>query len=569
MSMRWFLARTLLLLSFLMPITCLPVRAEPAAVLDQIAKDFRPLSGYVVKQMGDEVLIDLDQSHGISAGDIFSVSAAGQEVIHPLTEEPIGILEETKAILQVTRLRQGYSYARLLEKTTDIKAGDSIRRFENLPAILWDYTGEGRIFSSQLQATLPGLDWQPYERAQRSKPEKLSPPSEQSRTLIFILTERRLEVRGPDFLVLHKYDLPESFSVSGQIPPVVPKAGAPVKILKKKTDLGFSAVFKESQTIGNLPGVTLMGDFAKLGGRLMLATTDGSGIYIFEVTTKVNLITKGDTAVPARLLALKWWLPTEELYYLAVVAWKDRALTSALFEFRAGHLLPVKKDIPRIIGTFDLDGDGRPETLLGQTFDSEDFFGTDIKRLTLKGDKLKRAKLPFFLPRRFTVLGSQLADITGDEKPESIFIRSGILYVYHGKKLLYASRKEMGGTISVLTYEKDLLTKDIMTQTAAFEITPVAADLDGDGQLELIAVSSHKTFLTAPGITPNVKKTRLAVLTYREGRFVTGSLGEEIDKPIQGLTVSDDRVLFVISEPGSLFGKGGSSHLLGYPLAKR
>lgn len=554
--------------AFAVSITVIPAQA---GLIERMTEDFRSLSGYIVKSAGSEFIIDLDQSHGISRGDLFSVVTIGEEVVHPVTGKVLGSLEEAKGILQVTRLKQGYSYARLLEKSAEIKSGDPIRRFENLPAIIWDYTGDGRVFYNQLQSAVPGLEWQDYDSAQLTKPDTLLLPPGQSSTVYFILTDSGIEVRGPKFVVLHKYELPQSLSADRKTSTIVKKSlPPPAPVPEEKKDTGYSAVFKAAQTIGNLPGVTLMADFVKFDDQLLLATTDGSEIYVFEVTDNLRLITNGDTPAPAQIVALNWWLPVEgKSPYLAVVAWSDRKLVSTIFRFYGGRLSPMKGNLPRILGTFDLNGDGRPETLLGQTFDSEDFFGTNIRTLFFKDEKIKSERPPIFLPRRFTVLGSQIADLTGDGKLESVFIRSGILYIYHGKKQLYASQKEMGGTISVLTYEKDLLTKDIMTQTAAFEISPVAADIDGDGRLELLVVSSDKKFFTAPGITPNVKKTRLAVLKYQDGRFVKGTIGENIERPIQGLTVSDGRVLFVISEPGSIFGKEGSSHLLGYPLAKR
>jgi hypothetical protein len=547
--------------AFASNITVIPAQA---GLIEQITEDFRPLSGYIVKSIGNEFIIDLDQSHGVSKGDLFSIVSTGEAVVHPVTAKVIGTLEEAKGILQVTRLKQGYSYARLLEKSTEIKPGDPIRRFENLPAIIWDYTGGGRVFSDQLQSALPGLEWRDYDSGQLTKPQKLLLPPGQSATIYFILTDSGIEVRGPEFVVLHKYDLPPSLSAM-----LKKSTQTPVTIPEEKTDIDYSADFRLAQTIGNLPGVTLMADFVEFGDQLLLATTDGSEIYVFEVTDNLRLITNSDTPVPAQILALNWWLPVEgKPPYLTVVAWSDRKVVSTIFRFYGGRLTPIKGDLPRILGTFDLNGDGLPETLLGQTFESEDFFGTNIKKLFFKDDKIKSERPPIFLPPGFTVLGSQITDITGDGKLESVFVRSGILYIYFGKKQLHASQKEMGGTISVLTYEKDLLTKDIMTQTAAFEISPVATDIDGDGRLELLVVSSAKPFFTAPGITPNVRNTRLAVLKYQDGRFVKSAIGEEIERPIQGLTVSDERVLFIISEPGSIFGKEGSSHLLGYLLAK-
>jgi hypothetical protein len=110
--------------------------------------------------------------------------------------------------------------------------------------------------------------------------------------------------------------------------------------------------------------------------------------------------------------------------------------------------------------------------------------------------------------------------------------------------------------------------KDIQTDYAAFEVPPVPADLDGDGRPELLAVASDRATLTATSMGPGVKKSWLAVVKHRDGMFVKGTLGEELDVPLQGLTVAPGQVLFVASEPGSIFGQEGSSHLLSFPLAK-
>ena len=74
--------------------------------------------------------------------------------------------------------------------------------------------------------------------------------------------------------------------------------------------------------------------------------------------------------------------------------------------------------------------------------------------------------------------------------------------------------------------------------------------------------------MTAPGVGPGVRKSWLAVVKFREGMYVKGTLGEELEVPLQGLTVDAGRVLFVASEPASLLGQGGGSHLLAFPLAK-
>jgi len=96
----------------------------------------------------------------------------------------------------------------------------------------------------------------------------------------------------------------------------------------------------------------------------------------------------------------------------------------------------------------------------------------------------------------------------------------------------------------------------------------LAVDLDGDGIKEVVAVASERSFLSSPGVGPGIKKSWLAVVKFRGNMFVKGTLGGEIDTPIQGLAVEDNQVLFVASEPSSLLGEGGASHLLSYDLKR-
>ena len=214
----------------------------------------------------------------------------------------------------------------------------------------------------------------------------------------------------------------------------------------------------------------------------------------------------------------------------------------------------------------DLDGDKRPETLLSQRFDGENFFGGNVRELKLIKGKLKASKFPKPLPRRFTVIGSLFADLTGDGQIETAFIRNSILYIYSGKNLLHRSPKHMGGSLSFLTYDVDPTFKNIMSTSASFEISPVARDLDGDGLPEILAVASERDIIGSVAAAPGIKKSWLEILKFRGGRFVKGTLGSEMDTPLQGLEVDDKRVLLVASEPGDILGKGRSSHLLAYSL---
>lgn len=576
-----------LILGFFFIIGC--GTAVYAAVIDDIARDFDPISGVVVMLEGSEYIIDLDKTHGVSLGDIFSVITPGKKIVHPVTQKVLGTLEEVKGILKVTRIKTGFSFARTVGKSKDIKRGDPIRRYGNLSAIFWDYTGNGQSFFIQLQQTLPDLKWLDYIKAQRSRPRQPGANSETRNSLTFILTGSGVEVRDPEFRVIRSYDPPPSLSKRDTAPSKAAKvaitstpviAAAPSKAedsVKTPVSTGEKAadekkvfpVFSEVQNIANLPGVSLITDFIKYDDLLLLATTNGSQIQVFNVAHDVKPIAQGSPSYPVKILSVKWWSPdNKQKLYLATNTWSDRdkKVRGSLFSLDGDTLIPTIQNIPRILGTFDLNNDGWPETLLGQEFVGETFFGRRLNELKLTGNEIKYLQSNIQFPRHFTVLGSVFADVTGNGQLETVYIRNRILYVYSEKKRLYKSPKQMGGSLSFLTYDIDPTFKDVQTTTVEFEISPVVTDLDGDGHPEILAIASDRNIFGSLAISPGVKKSWLAVFRYQDGRFESGKLGDEIDKPLQGLTVAQQRVLLVTTEPGNLMGEGANSHLLAYSL---
>jgi hypothetical protein len=155
--------------------------------------------------------------------------------------------------------------------------------------------------------------------------------------------------------------------------------------------------------------------------------------------------------------------------------------------------------------------------------------------------------------------------LTGDGSAEVIYSRRGILYIIAKGKLLYESSRQMGGSLSRLTYDLNPGQADTLFTTVAFEVPQVAADIDGDGQLELLVVSADTSAFSAPGFDSG-SVSWLSVIKYREGRFIKGTLGEKLEKPIQGLAVSQGKALLVLSQKDSILAGEGQSHLLALPL---
>jgi hypothetical protein len=557
-----------------------PTLSVPAALSENIADDFKPIPGFVVQKAGDGWIIDLDQNSGIRPGDLFGVIGSGEKLVHPVTGQELGVLETRKGMLQVMRLMPGYAFTRVLEGADRINPGDAIRRFEKVPAQFWDYPGTGQLLAEQLVSLLPHLDWQSYEAAQAERPKKGEPPKTRRNAVYFVFDGQQLNVRGPDFLPVLTYALegPLTDAQLALLPvkplplPVVsePSPGPAPEQPPRRTDavVTYPTLLAGSETVANLERVTLNAAFVNHENALLMASTDGSKIYIDRVAERLIALTVGDTPVPAKILALDWWQPADGPLHLAVVTWYNDDVRSNLFRLEADGLILVQDFIRRVLGTFDIDQDGRPETLLAQRLDRKTFFGRVIEELTYRNGKMVQQDPSVILPEGFTVLGASVVDLTGDGSPETIFVRTGLLYIYSGRKRLYTSPKEMGGSLNYLVYDIDPTVKDLQTTQVFIEVSPKAHDFDGDGRSELLAVASNLPALTAPGLGVRADQFRLVVLKFQDGRFTKGKFEGEIDMAVQGLTVKDDSVLLVLSEPVSFFGKKGASHLLRYSLAK-
>ena len=546
-----------------------------AALEDEVAGDFEPLDGYVVMKEGDEFIIDLDTSHGLQPGDIFAVVGPGKEIVHPVTKKVLGKLESIKGVLKVTRIKSGYSFARALDGADDIRRADPIRRNAILPAVFWDYSGNGEPFYRKLQKKIPQLKWVEYQRAQKQRPPEPKATTATENALTFIYTENQLEVRDPEFILVRRY--PTGPKVSQPTTAPVKPAPAVIVTPAPKTSTApavtapmVSPEYNKVQTIATMPSTSLMADFLWRDGTLWVASTNGAAIEIFQFGQELVPVASARPATQARVLAIHWWVPAaSNKPHLAVTTWNDNAVSSLIYRLQDDRLMVVEQGIARILGTFDIDSDGMPETLLSQNYDGEGFFGQRISRLELSGGGVRTASLDMELPRRFPVIGSLIADLTGDGSLENAFIRNRILFIFNGRDQLYKSIKKMGGTVSFLTYDADAsFEQNPKTETAAFELSPLAVDLDGDGNNELVAVASERSIIGTVGIAPGLNKSWVNIFKYADGRFSSGKLGEEFELALQGISLNKKRMLLVGTEPGGIVDKNRSaSYLLRYGLA--
>jgi len=238
----------------------------------------------------------------------------------------------------------------------------------------------------------------------------------------------------------------------------------------------------------------------------------------------------------------------------------------AIYEWDGKALAPVVKKVPYFLETFDRNGDGQPETLLGQEFDLGQVYGR-VFELRLENSQLQSSKPSFSLPWKFVLPGSAMGDLDGDGKSELITIHNDELTIFSGSERIYRTSGDMGGSLASMTYDVNPGVTDTLFKTVSLEISPVFRDIDGDGVAELLVVASDTSSIKAPGIGPGIKSSWVAVIKYRNGMYDKGRLRFERENPLQGLWEEAGQVYLVESITTSFLSQEGTSNLLVYPLA--
>ena len=418
-----------------------------ASFQEQVARDLGAKVTTLVAPAGNEWLIDVDAAAGIQTGDLFTVMSKGAPVIHPVSKQVIGTLDEVRAILRVTSIKSGYSYAAVVSTKGELKPGDQARRFAGLPALFWDYTGEGEGIFTQLQAALPELQWQSYVAAQVQRPDPPRPLEGMAPGLVFVHNAQGLGIKDHQFQPLRFYR-PEQ--VSGKVAAIASSGvalsapagasivtpGTPAAAPAPGTIPGGSGQSWVPKILGGGsapqpgPGGVLAGSGQSSRGGLLISQMDSKegvwygprldghpiGLDVADLTgdgKQEVILGFKDRLVVARVVAGQYEVIAEHAFgrsgdalsldvldldgdgraelYVSMVQMQNVA--SQVLELRDGQFQAVIKNVPYFLRKLRLPGEG--EVLLGQELNpdlknhTQDLTGP-IFRVSRGGDKLQR-----------------------------------------------------------------------------------------------------------------------------------------------------------------------------------
>lgn len=535
-----------------------------AAPLDDLARDFNPIEGYLILVKQDFCLVDLDASDGLMAGDLLRVQKNQDKVIHPVSGEVIEVREVDAPVVQITMVDNGFSRAKLITPEREIMSGQAVVRYAGLTADLEIVTRAGRSVYDQLVANLPHLLWQGY----RSTTEEGKQASEVD--LKFRLNDGKLTVVAPDGQILHSYAWPVAENRPAR-PTGNIGAGALAASSNASSQSHGNPGRGEPKYLGTIDGEIVMSAFLQYDGRDMVAVTDGRKVTIFALNEELRPLVEMALPISEKGLTLAWWQPSLAGAPYLVIGTAvqreipnsvsvDTAVSSVVYEFGVTSLTKKAEIRGGFLNSFDLDSDGHPEALLGQEFDAT-ANREALSRYEWQDGQLQGADPGLELPGTFKVHGSLFVDVNGDGRMEVAQIENGCLAIYQGQKELYRSPRKFGGSIARLTYDLTSGTADPMVETRFFQVDPVASDVDQDGLQEIVAAGGDIPTVRAPGVGPGVSRTWLSVIKKDGSRFYKKDLSPEFDNPIQGVGALEDRLVFLVTKPNSLFGQGGQAEV--------
>lgn len=539
-----------------------------AAQMGQIQKDFQPLSGYVVDTVKGHVLIDFGKSSPVSPGDLFTISARGKEIVHPVDKKVLGHVKSVQALLQVVKVEEEFSYAQPLVGAESVKPGQFVRRFGHMKAVFWDYTGQDEALYKELRSAVPHLLWKNFHQSQKEKPDQPEPlPGHPAIQLYFVKKASKIEVRGPYFSLINAYSL-DSAGAAGPAPDTEKRA----KAAKTRQDIQgheveYQEKFSQLHTIASLEEPVIMADFLSKSGAQLMAFSNGKSICVATVSTKLKRQASARPDYPGRVLSLSWWAPEDdERLYVVVNIWYNSSIQSAVFAYSEGKLFCVQDRMAKLLSAFDTDSDCMPETLLAQHYDVNTIFGRRIWEGRVADAAIRWTQTDISFPRQFQVTGSTLADVTGDGSAEIIFIKKNTLFIYDHNQLLYKSSVKVGGSQSSLLYKPEISDQNAVSNSVVFELSPLARDIDHDGIQEIVLPACQQGFWGSITVQSDTAQSKILVLDYRQSWFGQGTLGGFIDGSLQGLTITDATAYLVSLQEGGSFSSNGRSLLSSFAL---
>jgi hypothetical protein len=476
-----------------------------ANVLEDVERDFKSLQALIIGIENGEYIIDKGRAQGVKPKDIFMVYKRTKKVVHPETKESLGFLREPIGKVEVTRVEENFSLARVLSKKEDFPIPTIVRRSAELKIYVLPETQgieEPLIFA--LKNVLPDSEIKVLKGVSFSQLE----PS--------ALTAERIDyvfVVGTDFLKVYNAYL-EPVKAYGNYFAVVkrpeqkPEAQRPGP--PPRTQIAQPFTFLQMQILGKMPGEVLQAEFADLDG-------DGQPELVYITQEELQIV-----KIKGGLLA-RYKPPKGKIIYVSTgpKGWialniyePNLKMRSEVLKLTPQGLQPVIRDVNLFLQFVDFAGTGIKDTLIGQTFSLDTFFGKEVYVLKREDNRIVYGpKLE--VADNFRLLGSAMADLDGDGEREWItYLPDGRLAVFKRNLLQFSTPFSVAKHFYSFTLTQGKKGQEVLKGVFLPYPTPIVTTNPVDGRTVVLYL---KTEFPLEKIAKDLKRIPLNQASFQVG----------------------------------------------------
>jgi len=517
--------------------------AEKTTV-SEIVKELGPLESTVIKGPHERYLINMGTIHNIKKGNLWTVYSTGEQVIEPITGKKLGVLPVPIAICKVTRVEKHFSEisVKCFKKSCSIKSGITAKRYCEIKTMFYDVNGSSFRLYELIRANLPSLDWQGYQSIENSADVTQLPEG-----VVIVADKGRVTIwSGGEILSIHD----EMTSARSLPQPALTQSTPPVTETKE--------IDSKQKTVTSAPGIMIPGLSTNLKIENYEAVTS-----IDHIVDSVGIIESDRAKTPYFI-----YLSNKTLYALAVETGKSyqyaykgfgdmvnmslgpnglialniyiqgEGMNSRILKFSTRGFTVLTKDIEYILEFLDMNGNGINESLVGQDFDAESFFGSGVFRLAVDDSGRITQHDSMDTPKGFNLLGAIMADLDKNKIKET----------------------------SRFDPIKIMLIDDIVNESNAPRDVPVwpQSALFNEDHVLFAVVPSNQTGIWSI-VGGRSKNGGLGVLCPSNGTYAFRLLTTKFQGPVQSIFMYDNELYIAVVE-GNTFTGQGKTHIISVPM---
>lgn len=534
--------------------------------VNKIVKELSTLKATVIKGQDGKYFINKGADNNVKKGNLFTLYKTGEQVIDPVTGKKLGNVQVSLGICKVTRVEKQFSEisVKCFKESCSIKSGMVAKRYQGIKAVFFDVNGTSFYLYKTIRAKLPSLDWQGYHSI-----EKSSNTEQITDGVVIVVNKENITIwSGGEILLLN-----DEIASAGKLPPpLIHKTTSPV------TAAGKSNLKQKAVT--SPPGIMVPGIREDLKVETYRSVTT-----INHMVTNLGIIVPDGTNTPYFV-----YLSGKTLYARAVsgkkkyqylvrgfgdvinmsmgpngliacnVFVKDSGMESRILKFTANGFIVLAKDIDSILEFLDIDGDGINESLIGQDFDEDSFFGSGVFHLAIDDSGRITQNDAIHTPEGFNLFGSIMADLNGNKIKETAYYNPG------GKLVVYETNKQKWESQSPFDPIKNMLIDDMTNESNAPKSVPVWPQPvlfnSGDGLVVIMPANQTNIWGVVGGRSKN---GRLGLLYSNSDTYTFRLLDTKFQGPVQSVFVYNNELYIAVVE-GNVFTGKGRTYILAVPI---